>query len=157
MAEKNKVKKPQKKATKSDSFSNKNYGLKLYMMGIQQNEIAERCGVSAQTITEWKQKYDWETKRASRSVSLEELANKCLQKASELLDSKDFNADAFAKAIAQLKTLIPKNTVDTDIMTFMGFQDFLLELRHEENITETFIKSLTNYQDRYIRKRLGHE
>lgn len=157
MAVKPKVKKAKKRPSKADSLTNRNYGLKLYLMGVAQNEIAEKCEVSAQTITEWKQRYDWETKRASRSISLEELANKCIVKASELLDADNFNADAFAKAIAQLKTLIPKNTVDTDIMTFMGFQDFLLELRHEENISELFIKSLTNLQDRYIKKRLGHD
>jgi len=147
-----------KTKNKADSFANRNYGLKLFIQGVAQNEIAERCGVSAQTVTEWKQKYDWETKRVARSISLEELANKCMHKASQMLDAdiKDFNSDAFAKAISQLKTLLPKNTIDTDIMTFMSFQDFLLDIRHEESIGEDFLKKVSAYQDRYIKKKLGY-
>ena len=147
-----------KTGNKSDSVANRNYGLKLFLQHIAQNEIAERCNVSPQTVTEWKQKYDWETKLAARSISLEELANKCMQKAGEMLDADiaDFNSDAFAKAIAQLKTLLPKNTVDTDLMTFMAFQDYLLDIRHEEDLSEAFLKSVSKYQDRYIKRKLGH-
>jgi hypothetical protein len=157
MAASKSVKKSGRK-NKSDSITVRNYGLKLYIQGLQQNDIAERCGVSSQTITEWKQKYDWETKRVARTISLEELANKCMQKAGEMLDLdiKEFNSDAFAKAIAQLKTLLPKNTVDTDIMTFMSFQDFLLEVRYEDQLTDEFIKKVAAYQDRYVKKKLGY-
>lgn len=156
------VKKKNKEKSKKKPVStlvNQNYGLRLYLQGVPQNEIAERCGVSNQTITEWKQRYDWETKRAARTISLEELASKCMAKASQMLDAdlKDFNADAFAKAIAQLKTLIPKNTVDTDIMTFMAFQDMLLESRHELKLTDDFIKQVCHLQDVYVKRKLGHD
>jgi DNA-binding XRE family transcriptional regulator len=144
--------------TKADSFANKNYALKLYMQGMAQIEIAERCGVTPQTISDWKEKNEWDIKRAARSISLEQLANKCMQKASEMLDQPigEFSSDAFAKAIAQLKTLLPKNTVDTDLMTFLAFQDFLLEIRNEEKIDEEFIKKVSKYQDRYIKRKMGH-
>ena len=73
-----------------------------------------------------------------------------------MLDDDNFSADAFAKAVAQLKSLKPSNTIDNEIMTFMAFQDFLLEHRHEENIEEDFIKKIALYQDRYIKKKLGY-
>lgn len=143
---------------KADSVANRNYALKLYLQDIAQIEIADRCGVSQQTISDWKDKYDWEIKKAARSISLEELANKCMIKASEMLDLDitDFNSDAFAKAIAQLKTLLPKNTVDTDIMTCLAVQDFLLEIRHEEGLDEEFIRKVSKYQDMYIKRKMGH-
>lgn len=142
---------------KSKSNSNE-YAYFLYMHGVQQKEIAARVGVSAKTIGEWKEKGNWDAKRAAKTISLEELANKCMTKASQMLDQdiKDFNSDAFAKAIAQLKTLLPKNTVDSDIMTFMSFQDMLLEIRAEHNINDDFIKDVTKYQDIYIKRKLGH-
>lgn len=155
---------PKKKAktkgrlNKSESLANRNYALKLYIQGVSQIEIADKCGVTPQTISDWKEKYDWELKRAARSISLEELANKCMQKAGEMLDQPigEFNSDAFAKAIAQLRTLLPKNTVDTDLMTFMAFQDFMLEIRHEEGLEEGFIKQVSKLQDRFIKRKMGH-
>lgn len=155
---------PKKKAktkgrlNKSESLANRNYALKLYIQGVSQIEIAEKCGVTPQTISDWKERHGWELKRAARNISLEELANKCMIKASEMLDQPldEFNSDAFAKAIAQLKTLLPKNTVDTDLMTFMSFQDFMLEIRHEEGLEESFIKQVSKLQDRYIKRKMGH-
>lgn len=146
-----------KKLTKTDSAANRNYGLTLFIQGVSQKDIADRCDVSEQTITEWKKKYDWDTKKAARSISLEELANKCIKKASDMLDEPQFNSDSFAKAIAQLKTLLPKNTADTDIMTFLSFQDFLLEIRHDEGLDEEFLKRISKYQDRFIKRKLGFD
>lgn len=165
MAVKKVVKKVAKKVTKkvavrrkdkSDNLALRNYAFILFCTGVSQVDIADRCEVSAQTITEWKQKFDWETKRAAKTISMDELVNKCLMKINELLDDKDFNADAFAKAVNQLKALKPNNTTDNEIMTFMAFQDYLLERRHEEAISEDFIKQVCSFQDRYIKKKLGY-
>lgn len=149
-------KRVKKKQNKSDSLANSKYGFILFCNGVSQVDIADRCEVSPQTVTEWKQKYDWETKRAAKTISMDELVNKCLVKISSLLDDENFNADSFAKAVAQLKALRPSNTVDNEIMSFMAFQDFLLERRYEETISEDFIKKVGAYQDRYIKKKLGH-
>lgn len=158
MAVATKKKKARGRMNKADSFANRNYALKLYMQGLSQVDIAERCDVTPQTISDWKDKYDWDMKRAARAISLDELANKCMQKISEILDTPiaNFSSDAFAKAVAQLKTLLPKNTVDTDIMTLMAFQDFLLDIRHEDGLGETFIKQVSKLQDRYIKRKMGH-
>ncbi len=143
---------------KKITSNSKEYAYFLFMHGTKQKEIAARVGVSEKTICKWKEVDNWAAKRAAKTISLEELANKCMAKASQMLDMdiKDFDSDAFAKAIAQLKTLLPKNTVDSDIMTFMAFQDMLLEMRTEEGISEAFIKDVTKYQDIYIKRKLGH-
>ena len=155
------VKKPIKKAAKKrkdkgESLALRNYAFVLFINGVAQNDIAVRCEVSEKTITEWKQKYDWESKRAAKTISMEELVNKCLIKISAMLDEPDFNADSFAKAVAQLKSLKPNNTVDNEIMTFIAFQDFLIERRYDDNIQEDFIKEVSAYQDKYVKKKLGY-
>jgi transcriptional regulator with XRE-family HTH domain len=142
--------------TKQDAEAVKRYGFILYMQNVQQTDIAERCNVTPATITEWKQSGNWEAKRAAKSISMDELIAKALTKINELLDSKDFNADAFAKAVAQLKTLKHRNTVDDEIMCFMDFQNFLIEKRFAEGIDESFIKKLTRLQDQYIQLKLGN-
>jgi hypothetical protein len=77
---------------------------------------------------------------------------------SDMLDNKEqFSADAFAKAVSQLKTLKTHNTVDDDINTFMDFQDFLIRERSSnKEISDDFIKLITRLQDSYIQYRLGN-
>ena len=72
-----------------------------------------------------------------------------------MLDQEDFNADAFAKAVNQLKTLKQGASVDDKIMAYMDFGDFLIEqMPNEVNITEEFVKTVTRMQDLYILKLL---
>lgn len=141
---------------KQDAEAMKHYAFILYMQNIQQNEIAQRCNTTPATVSEWKKKDNWEAKRAAKTISMDELIAKALIKINQLLDSTDFNADAFAKAVAQLKTLKHRNTVDDEIMCFMDFQNFLLEKRFAEKIDESFIKQLTKLQDQYIQLKLGN-
>lgn len=150
------VKKIARKKLRDDKNANRAYGFILFCQRIAQNEIAERCEVSVQTISAWKKEDQWEAKRASKTISMDELVNKCLVKINELLDTKDFDADAFAKSVAQLKALKPNNTVDNEIMTFMAFQNFLLERKHTAEVSDDFIKKVTGFQDRYIQIKLGN-
>lgn len=132
------------------------YAYILFMQRVSQKEIAQRVGVSEQAIVRWKKAGNWEAKRAAKTISMDELIVKALGKINDLLDSSDFNADSFAKAVAQLKTLKTSNTVDDEIVCFMNFQTFLMERRQQDKIEETFIKQLTRLQDGYIQKRLGN-
>jgi uncharacterized protein YjcR len=137
--------------------NNRDYAFVLYMQGKKQKEIAERCSVVEKTISDWKNKYGWEAKRAAKTISMDELIVKALRKINTMLDDDNFNADSFAKAVAQLKNLKTKNTVDDEIMCFMDFQNYLMERRQIDLIDETFIKQLVKYQDAYIQKRMGNE
>lgn len=128
----------------------------LFMSRTPQKDIASRVGVTEKTITRWKVEDNWEAKRAAKTISMDELVTKALQRINDLLDEKDFNADAFAKAVAQLKSLKTNNTVDDEIMTFMNFQNHLIQHRITEGLTEEFIKEVVRQQDNYIQIRLGN-
>lgn len=145
-----------KKTGKKGGDGAREYAFMLFMQRVSQNEIAERVGVSIQTISDWKKKDNWEAKRAAKTISMDELIVKALGKINQMLDQEDFNADGFAKAVAQLKTLKHRNTVDDEIMCFMAFQTFLIEKRKIHNIPEDFIKLVTKYQDIYVQNRLGN-
>lgn len=144
------------KRSKTETNATKHYAFLMYMQGVQQNEIAERSNVSAQTISTWKQEGNWEVKRAAKTISMDELIVKALNKINEMLDDENFNADSFAKAVAQLKTLKHRNTVDDEIMCFMDFQNFLMERRQTYGIAPDFLKQLTKLQDSYIQLKLGN-
>ncbi len=151
-----KTKKAGGRPTKQGSQGNREYGFMLFMQRVLQNEIAERCGVSIQTISDWKKADNWEAKRASKTISMDTLVNKALAKINLMLDKEDFKADEFAKAVAQLKTLKVRNTVDDEVMCFMDFQNFMLERRHTDGLTEDFIKQVVRVQDTYVQYRLGN-
>ncbi|MCX8018927.1 MAG: hypothetical protein N2747_00365 [Chitinophagaceae bacterium] len=129
----------------------------LFMENVPQNVIAQRVGVTAKTITEWKEKGNWEAKRLSRMVSVDSLINGILQKAEQILnDPENFNADALAKALAPLKTLKSGNTADEDINAFTRFGNWLIRSRvHYSDITDDFIKKVTKYQDLFIKERIA--
>lgn len=132
------------------------YGFMLYLQRKTQGEIAERCGVSPQTVTDWKKKDNWEAKRAAREVSVDTLVAKAIMRANELLDDKEFNADAFAKTVKQLKELKTSTTVDDEMMAFMKLQDYIMSHRKELNVSGDTIKEMTRIQDSFITYRIGN-
>ena len=142
--------------TKTNTEGKKQLAYFLFMQNTPQKDIASRVGVTEKTIGKWKHDDNWEAKRAAKTISMDELIVKALQKINELLDSPNFNADSFAKAVAQLKSLKSNNTVDDEIMTFMNFQNYLIQNRINEGLTEDFIKEVVRQQDNYIQIRLGN-
>ena len=135
------------------------YAYMLFMQGVSQADICQRVVVSAPTLQSWKESGNWDEKRATRTISIDDLMQKTLKRISEMLDKEgdEFRADAFSKAVAQLKSLKSTQTIDDEISTFMAFQDFLIaERAHYREITDSFIKSVVKLQDSYILKRKGH-
>jgi DNA-binding XRE family transcriptional regulator len=142
--------------TEGNKEAKKELAYYLFMSKVPQKDIAQRVGVTEKTVTKWKEDGNWEAKRSAKTISMDELVTKALGKINELLDSSDFKADDFAKAVAQLKTLKTSNTVDDEIMTFMAFQNYLLQNRNAEGLTEEFIKQVVRQQDNYVQIRLGN-
>jgi len=141
---------------KSRSPEKYEYAYLLYMQKVDQKQICKRVGVSEATIGAWKKGGNWEEKRAARTISLDDLMQKALVKISEMLDSNDFSADAFSKAVKQLRELKSSNTIDDDLNCFMSFQDYLIQQRgNYKELTDDFMKLISKYQDIYIQFRLG--
>jgi len=142
---------------KSRNPEKEEYAYLLFMQRVSQEDICKRVGITAPTLKSWKDSGSWGDKRASRTISLDDLMQKALKRVNEILDSEEpFNADSFAKAVKQLKELKTSNTIDDDIYCFMSFQDFLIRKRGEYDITDSFIKMVTKFQDIFIQFRLGN-
>ena len=127
----------------------------LFMQRVPQQDICERVGVSAPTLQSWKESGTWEAKRAAKNISLDDLLQNALRRINDMLEDPKFNADSFAKAVSQLKTLKSSNTVDDDINTLTAFSEFVVSIRQENDLVDDdFIKKLTRLQDSYIQSRL---
>lgn len=134
------------------------YAYLLYMQNHTQASICEKVGIAPGTFQSWKASGGWEEKRAARTISVDTLIAKTLRRIDELLDNPDFNADAFSKAVKQLKELKAGATVNDTIQVLLSFTDFLVdEAGRDSEITEGFIKTVNRLHDRFILKRLGHE
>lgn len=134
------------------------YAYLLYMQRVPQKEIADRVGVSQQTLSKWKDDGGWELKRVARTVSRDQIINKTLMKINELLDNEeDFNGDEFAKLSSQLEKIKGGYTMDdvADILTKFG--DYIIEQSaSDRSITTEFVQLLTRYQDKYLLMRINN-
>lgn len=134
------------------------YAYLLYMQRVPQKEIAQRVGVSQQTLSKWKDDGGWELKRVARTVSRDQIINKTLMKINELLDNEeDFNGDEFAKLSSQLEKIKSGYTMDdvADILTKFG--DYIIEQSASDKaITTEFVQLLTRYQDKYLLMRINN-
>ena len=128
------------------------YAYLLYMQRVPQKEIAERVGVSQQTLVKWKDDGGWEFKRVAKSVSRDQIINKTLIKINELLDREDgFNGDEFAKLTSQLEKIKEGYTANDVVDVLSRFGDYVIERSaSDKEITTGFVQLLTKYQDSYI-------
>lgn len=134
------------------------YAYLLYMQKVPQKEIAERVGVSQQTLSKWKEDGGWELKRVAKTVSRDQIINKVLLRINEMLDrEEEFNADEFSKAANQLSKLKQGCTIDdiADILTRFG--DWVIEQSaSDKTITTEFDQQLTRLQDKYLLNRINN-
>lgn len=134
------------------------YAYLLYMQKVPQKEIAERVGVSQQTLSKWKEDGGWELKRVAKTVSRDQIINKVLLRINEMLDrEEEFNADEFSKAANQLSKLKQGCTIDdiADILTRFG--DWVIEQSaSDKTITTEFVQQLTRLQDKYLLNRINN-
>ena len=134
------------------------YAYLLYMQKVPQKEIAERVGVSQQTLSKWKEDGGWELKRVAKTVSRDQIINKVLLRINEMLDSEEeFNADEFSTAANQLSKLKQRCTIDdiADILTRFG--DWVIEQSaSDKTITTEFVQQLTQLQDKYLLNRINN-
>lgn len=131
------------------------YAYLLFMQNHTQASICERVGIAPATFQSWKASGGWEEKRAARTISVDTLITKTLRRIDELLDNPDFNADAFSKAVKQLKALKAGATVKDTIDVLMAFTDFLIDQSgHDPEVTESFVKTVNRLHDSFILKQL---
>ncbi len=133
------------------------YAFLLYVQNYPQKTICERVGISAVTLIKWKEHGEWETKRAAKAISTDVLVSKALARINTMLDNeKEFSADAFAKAVSQLKNLKKDNTIDEVVEVLSRFGDWMIaKCGTDKAIDIEFIRKVTTYQDKYIKERIG--
>lgn len=131
-----------------------------YMNGDTQKIIAQKVGVSEQTISSWVNDEGWAARRAGVNITRPELVNKALSALNRLLDqvyeSDDIELvsalpDKLAKFASSIEKLDKQaNIVDT-IDVFMAFSKWIqYRATFDPEVTPELIRAINKYQDLYI-------
>jgi len=146
--------------TKKDIEKSKEIALLYYMQGVKQSEIAEKLGISAQSINAWVKQGNWEAKRAASQVTREELVKKSLAALNQILDqvyeSNDPEIlaalpDKLAKFASAIEKLDKKSNIVNQMDSFMQFTSWLTQRSTiDQELSPDIIRIITRYQDMFI-------
>lgn len=149
-------------ATKKELEQKKDIARLYFMQGEQQNTIADRVGVSRNTVSRWAEQGGWEEKRAAMSITRPELVTKTLSLISRLIDKLNADTeldlvdvgrivDQLCKLSATIERIDKKASVVDNIETFTALNKWLeARMEWDKEVTPEFMRMLTHYQDLFI-------
>jgi transposase len=137
----------------------------LFMAGEQQKTIAQKVGISEQSIGRWVKDGEWDKRRAAQSITRPEIVNNLLKAISNLVENLNEEtdpaklsgaADKLAKLAATVEKLDKKANVVDAIEVFIAFGKWL-EFRSsvDKELTPELIRQFNKYQDLYITDQLS--
>lgn len=140
--------------------SNRDYARLLYLQNTPQNIIAERVGVTEQTVTRWKKQDKWERIRQSMLVSKQEELARLYRQLTELNDhieakpegqryANSKEADTLGKLASAIRTLETETSLDMIVDVFIKFSDWCASNAPKEHA------KLIQIQDAFIKSRLS--
>lgn len=145
-----------KKTRKNQLDKERELARLYYFQGDSQKAIAQRIGVSAQTVNRWVASGEWDSLRAAKTLSRKELVAKMLQKINERLDSDDWTADEIIKAASAIEKLDKKTNVVTMMEVFATFGNWLAaRMQIDPELTPETIQVITKYQDIFISEQMS--
>ena len=145
--------------TKAELEKKKDLARTLYMSGMEQIEIADKVGVTRQSLSKWCREGGWKETRAAKTITRPELIRKLLLRVSDLLDKVAANpglSDKLGDQLSKLTAAIDKldksqaNVVNA-IEVFMSFSRWLeFRAKSDPMITPELLKTINKLQDVYL-------
>lgn len=148
-----------KKSFRTNHPQKYEYAFMLYLQQIPQKEICERVGVTEKTVSEWKQKGQWDIKRTSKMMSTEDTFNRLLLRINELINQEKFSPDELSKLVSSMKAFKKDTTIDDTINVFMKYQNWLIQNKHlyPDMVNEAFLKNLAYLQNEFVKYIMGNK
>ena len=145
-------KKATQKSTRKGQLNTERELAKLYFVGgWSQKNIAEKIGVSAQTVNRWAKDDNWDSLRAAKTISRKELVLKMLQKIDQRLEEGDWTPDEMVKAASAIGKLDKSTNAVTVIEVMTAFNKWIRNrAQYDPELTQATIDTITKYQDTYI-------
>lgn len=134
------------------------------MQGMPQKSIAEKVGVSANTVGKWVKDGCWGERRSAMTLTRKEVVNNVLRSLNKLAiklgdaDLKDVGglSDQIAKLSATISKLDSEASVVDFIECFVAFGKWLeYQAESDPAITVEFRREVNKYQNKFILELLG--
>ena len=145
--------------TKAELEKKKDLARTLYMSGMEQIEIADKVGVTRQSLSKWCRDGGWKETRAAKTITRPELIRKLLLRVNDLLDKVEAEpklADSLGDQLSKLTAAIDKldksqaNVINA-IEVFMAFSEWLkFRAKSDPMITPELLKTINKLQDVYL-------
>lgn len=145
--------------TKAEIEKKKDLARSLYLSGMDQIEIADKVGVTRQSLSRWCREGGWKETRAAKTITRPELIRKLLLRVDDILDKVAADpklSDSLGDQLSKLTSAIDKldksqaNVVNA-IEVFMAFSKWLeFRAKSDPTITPELIKLINKLQDIYL-------
>ena len=149
--------------TKKDNENKRELAKMLYVGGSEVAEIAERVGVSRQSVSAWINKNGWKELRAARSITRPELVNKLLVTINNLIEDVNTGddptsvsglADKLVKLSSVIERLDKKANIVQTVDVFMAFTDWVeYQAKSDPEVTVAFMKVLNRLHNEFLLER----
>ena len=149
--------------TKKDNENKRELAKMLYVGGSEVAEIAERVGVSRQSVSAWINKNGWKELRAARSITRPELVNKLLVTINNLIEDVNTGddptsvsglADKLVKLSSVIEHLDKKANIVQTVDVFMAFSDWVeYQAKSDPEVTVAFMKVLNRLHNEFLLER----
>lgn len=127
-----------------------------YMQGDAQKDVADRIGVSAQTMSRWVREGQWDTLRAAHTVSRKELVVKMLAHINQRLEEGDWTADEIVKAASAIEKLDKQTNIVTVIEVFTAYNKWLVSrMEFDPDLTPELVQKMNKYQNIYVDEQMS--
>lgn len=150
---------------KKELDNKKEFARILYMNGENQQDIADKTGVSRVTINKWIKDNGWKERRAAKAVTRPELINKLLLSIDTMIDKANNMdtpeamaglGDKLSKVASAIEKLDKKaNVVDT-IEVCISFGKWVEHrIGVDKEVTPELAKQINKLQDTYINEQFS--
>ena len=149
--------------TKKDNENKRELAKMLDVGGSEVAEIAERVGVSRQSVSAWINKNGWKELRAARSITRPELVNKLLVTINNLIEDVNTGddptsvsglADKLVKLSSVIERLDKKANIVQTVDVFMAFSDWVeYQAKSDPEVTVAFMKVLNRLHNEFLLER----
>ena len=128
-----------------------------FMQGMKQKEIADKVGVSRNTICAWIRDGKWDTVRAAKTITRSELVKKMLNDLDEKLATGQWTADEIIKVASAIEKLDKQTSIVTSTEVLTAFNQWLVSrMQVDSELTPEIVKIINTYQDKFISEKLGN-
>lgn len=128
----------------------------LFLQGMPCKEIAEKVGVSANSVSKWAATGSWQEERAARTITRPQLVLKMLQELDKKLADGDWKPQDVAMVASAISKLDKQTNVVTVIEVFTKYQGWLAKRAEiDPDLDADFLKKTYHYQDKFINEQMS--